>query len=139
MASESRLYRSATDRMLFGVSGGMGQYFNLDPTLVRVGWVALCLVTAGAGIVLYAAMAFIVPERGAVERPSPSQEQPEDGTETPGPARTTRRGNSLGWLLVLGGFALFAFNIGFPFSIPWEIVAPAALIVLGLALLQRRR
>ncbi len=139
MASESRLYRSATDRMLFGVSGGMGQYFNLDPTLVRVGWVVLSLVTAGAGVVLYAAMAFIVPEQGAAERPSASEGQSEDSSETPGPVLKARRGNGLAWLLILGGFALFAVNRGFLFTIPWEIVAPAALIVLGLALLRRRR
>lgn len=35
-----RLYRSAHDRMLAGVCGGIAEYFQIDPTLVRLGWVA---------------------------------------------------------------------------------------------------
>lgn len=37
---KKRLYRSAHDRMLAGVCGGIAEYFQIDPTLVRLGWVA---------------------------------------------------------------------------------------------------
>jgi len=46
-----RLYRSRADRMLFGVAGGMGRYFNVDPAIVRLVWVLLFLAV-GAGILL---------------------------------------------------------------------------------------
>ena len=44
-----RLTRSSTDKYIGGVSGGLGAYFGIDPTLVRVGWIFTTLVTGGAG------------------------------------------------------------------------------------------
>ena len=133
MAHESKLYRSTSDRMCLGVSGGMGQYFNLDPTLVRIGWVVLCFMTAGAAALLYLVMAFVVPE----ENSTTTSAAPND----PGAVSEvkTRQRNGFAWLLILGGFALFAANNGFFFSIPWSVLAPIALIGLGLTMLVRRR
>ena len=39
---EKRLYKSNTNKMVDGVCGGIAEYFDLDPTLVRLGWVLLC-------------------------------------------------------------------------------------------------
>ena len=47
-----RLYRSAHDRMLAGVCGGIAEYFQIDPTLVRLGWVAFTAL-GGSGILAY--------------------------------------------------------------------------------------
>ena len=44
-----RLYRSSTNYKLAGVCGGIGEYFNIDPTLVRLGWI-LFSVMGGAGL-----------------------------------------------------------------------------------------
>ena len=52
-----RLYRNVNDKMLCGVCGGFGEYFNVDPNLVRVGWVLLSLFTCTVGVVAYAACA----------------------------------------------------------------------------------
>jgi phage shock protein C len=60
MADTRKLYRSRTDRKLAGVCGGLAQYFNLDPTLIRVLFVVLA-VLGGSGLVLYLAMWIIVP------------------------------------------------------------------------------
>jgi phage shock protein C len=57
-----RLTRSRTDRMLGGVCGGLAKYLGVDPTLVRLGVVALTIVSGGAGIVAYVAAWIIVPE-----------------------------------------------------------------------------
>ena len=46
---KKRLYRSAHDRMLAGVCGGIAEYFQIDPTLVRLGWVAFTAL-GGSGI-----------------------------------------------------------------------------------------
>ena len=54
------LYRSRTDRKLAGVCGGLAQYLNVDPTIVRVLFIALT-VLGGAGVVLYLAMWILVP------------------------------------------------------------------------------
>ncbi len=55
-----RLTRSSKDRMLGGVAGGIGRYFGIDPTLVRIGLVALALF-GGTGLVVYAAALMLVP------------------------------------------------------------------------------
>ena len=55
-----RLTRSSSDRLVGGVSGGLGRYFGIDPTLVRIGFVVLALL-GGAGLVVYAAALLLVP------------------------------------------------------------------------------
>jgi phage shock protein PspC (stress-responsive transcriptional regulator) len=59
-SSPKPLTRSSTDRHIWGVSGGIAEYFGLDPNLVRVGWVVMTLFT-GVAILAYIAMALIVP------------------------------------------------------------------------------
>ncbi len=56
-----RLYRSRTDRMLAGVCGGLGEYFGVDPTIVRLLMVLLALA-GGPGLILYIILALIIPE-----------------------------------------------------------------------------
>ncbi len=55
-----KLYRSRTDRKLWGVCGGLAKYFNIDPTIRRVTAVASILVSE-AGIIAYLIMAIVVP------------------------------------------------------------------------------
>lgn len=55
-----RLYRSTHDRMLCGVCGGIAEYFQLDPTLVRLGW-ALFSILGGSGVLAYIVAAIIIP------------------------------------------------------------------------------
>ena len=56
-----RLYRSAQERMLCGVCGGIAEYFDVDPTLIRLG--AVVLGFTGSGIVAYIIAAIIIPYR----------------------------------------------------------------------------
>lgn len=56
-----KLYRSSTNSMLAGVCGGIGEYFNIDPTLVRLAWV-LFSVLGGAGVLAYIIAAIIIPK-----------------------------------------------------------------------------
>ncbi len=55
-----RLYRSDRDRMICGVCGGLANYFNIDPTLIRLLWVLL-IFCAGTGILAYIIAAIIIP------------------------------------------------------------------------------
>ncbi len=56
-----RLYKSAKDRKLCGVCAGIAEYFGLDPTLVRVGWV-LFTFFGGSGLLAYIICAIIIPD-----------------------------------------------------------------------------
>jgi phage shock protein C len=57
-----RLYRSRDERMLAGVAGGVAERFDVDPSLVRVLWVVLVFLSGGIFLLLYIAMAVLVPE-----------------------------------------------------------------------------
>ncbi len=59
-AGPRRLTRTTSNRMLGGVAGGIGRYFGIDPTLVRIAFVALALF-GGTGLVVYAAALLLVP------------------------------------------------------------------------------
>jgi phage shock protein PspC (stress-responsive transcriptional regulator) len=61
--SVKRLERSRSDRMLAGVCGGLARYFDIHPAFYRVGFVVLTLL-GGAGIVIYAAAALVMPDEG---------------------------------------------------------------------------
>jgi len=57
-----RLYRSPDDRVVAGVCGGLGEYFSIDPVLVRIVWIVLSLA-GGAGLLLYILAWILVPRR----------------------------------------------------------------------------
>ena len=57
-----RLYKSNTSRMISGVCGGIAEYFNIDPTLVRLGWILFCAL-GGSGVLAYFIAAIIIPRR----------------------------------------------------------------------------
>ena len=60
-----RLVKSSKKK-LFGVAGGLAEYFDVDPTLVRVGFVALCFICLPAGLIGYAALAILMPSPATV-------------------------------------------------------------------------
>ena len=55
------LHKSRDNKMIAGICGGIGEYFNIDPTLIRLGWVLFCAM-GGSGIVAYIIAAIIIPE-----------------------------------------------------------------------------
>ena len=59
-----KLYKSNTDKKIAGVCGGIAEYFNIDSTLVRLGWVVFSLL-GGSGLLAYIIAAIIVPENPA--------------------------------------------------------------------------
>lgn len=56
-----KLYRSNSDKMIAGVCGGLGQYFGIDPTLIRLIFALLVVFGVGSGILLYIILAIVVP------------------------------------------------------------------------------
>ena len=57
-----KLVKSSTNKMICGVCGGIGEYFNVDPTLVRLLWVILIIGGFGVGLLIYILAAVIMPQ-----------------------------------------------------------------------------
>jgi len=63
MSPTKKLKRSSNNKMLAGVCGGIAEYFVLDPTLVRIGYVILSLISTGfPGLLVYGVLAIVMPD-----------------------------------------------------------------------------
>lgn len=150
-----RLYRSRTDSVIGGVAGGVAEYLDLDPSIVRIVWAILVIVTAGVFFVLYLVMWVVVPETpaGPYQRVAsePAGEPAPGSSEAPAPevraaewsARQAERSRSgggggtagpviFGLLLVAIG-AWFLVDEYLP-AIDMDLVWPLALVVIGVGL-----
>ncbi len=84
--TSKRLYRSTEERMFAGVCGGIAEYLDVDPTLVRLAFVALSLM-GGPGIPLYIILMLIAPEKPKESAPPKAKRAPQgrphpsEGTE----------------------------------------------------------
>ncbi len=142
---EKRLTRSKTNRMLFGVCGGIGEYFGIDPTLVRLAFVLLTLAN-GIGLVIYLILAIIMPSGESVEVSGPYENRAQSTWESP--RQPGERGNEnsdrnrlLGALLLIVGIYLLLDRLSI-FRIFWwfdELFLPALLILGGGWLLLKHR
>ena len=60
--SNKRLYKSSVNRIFCGVCGGIAVYFDIDPTLIRLGGVLLACVSCGPAVVAYFVAAVVIPD-----------------------------------------------------------------------------
>lgn len=58
---KKRLYRSRDNSMIAGVCGGLGEYFDMDPTFIRLLWV-LFILAGGSGILAYIIAWIVIPQ-----------------------------------------------------------------------------
>ncbi|HSM56442.1 MAG TPA: PspC domain-containing protein [Candidatus Sulfomarinibacteraceae bacterium] len=72
--SEKRLVRSRTDRMFFGVAGGVAHYLNVDPVLVRLIFVLIALASQGQILLVYLILAILMPEEKGRAKANPFDE-----------------------------------------------------------------
>jgi phage shock protein C len=98
----ARLYRSREDRVIAGIGGGLGKYLGIDPVLVRIGIVVLCLI-GGGGILAYLIAWLVIPEE-----PYPGAA----GDEALAGEEAGRRRPVAGARVVVG-VALIAIGLGF--------------------------
>ncbi|RZU78128.1 phage shock protein C (PspC) family protein [Micromonospora kangleipakensis] len=87
-APYKQLRRPTTDRMVAGVASGVGRYFTVDPTLVRVVFAVATLLTGGFAALAYPIMWFLMPEEpaGAPAWPHPAGAAPQGWPQpAPGP------------------------------------------------------
>ena len=73
----NKLYRSVNDKKLCGVCGGLGEYFDIDSTLVRLLWVLLAFFSCGAALLGYLVCAIVIPNQPKYGPQQPEQPQPE--------------------------------------------------------------
>lgn len=125
-----KLYRSQSNRMIGGVCGGFAEYFSIDPTIVRLIWIAITFF-GGLGIVIYIASLIIIPA-------NPDQ-SPADASQK------LIRDKNLFWgsLLIIIGIFLVLKQMGmfYTFSflhLPWQYVWAFAFITVGLILIYNR-
>ena len=138
-----RLTKSENDKKLFGVAGGVAEYFDLDPTLVRIGFVVLCFCALLLGPVLYLVMAFVMPAAEGSPEPTSAADDPDPLNQTPtdleerGTGRFQR--NLLGWGLVGLGIVIAIVKFEFLSWSTWVLVAGFACVVGALLLVRRSR
>ena len=143
-----RLEKSRMRRVMFGVTGGIADYLGIDVVLVRVAFAVLTVLNCVVGLIGYIALAVFMPD--APETPpapaptlggTPATPGYTPATPSPPPAPTSQEESQrgryvVGGLLVLLGVALLLqqFHILRFWWWQWRIAGPAALIVIGLAL-----
>lgn len=132
-----RIYRSDTEYMLAGVCGGLGEYFQVDTTLIRIIFVLLG-VSGGAGIIIYIILALIIPKKNQKNH----KENIDDIANTienkaniiKNEMYKSKKINIFGLILILIGTMFLWNTFGF-FKIDSEILWPSFLIILGFAIL----
>jgi phage shock protein C len=153
----TRLERSTTNKVIGGVCGGIAEYLQVDPTLVRVFFVISIFLTAGLAILGYIVLLVLMPQPGAhppfvqqtastapgdpaagstamgettvMTRPAPA---PED------PAAAERRRATFGYFLVALGIVFLLANLGAFRIVRWDLVWPLVFIGAGALLLAQR-
>ena len=139
MTTNDRLHRSSSEKMLAGVSGGLAEYFDVDVTLVRVGWVVLCFLTAGFALVGYLLLAIIMP-RGDVGLSDMPRAARDDEAEAFGEdaSRRTRRRDVFALALIAIGCVMLLSNFGVFWWLSWSVLWPLVLIGIGGVILAKR-
>ena len=150
-----RLYRSITDRKFAGVAGGLGEYFVMDPLLVRLAFVVLALA-GGGGFLIYIVLWIVTPENPIRVQPTidqPVQDFQQTTSETPGftadapkaeqasqasssvpQTKERKRGSLIGGLVLITLGLLFLADELIP-QINFSDLWPVVLIVIGIGLL----
>lgn len=150
---QKKLYRSRTDRVLFGVCGGLGKYFDVDPVIFRILFVILFFID-GVGIIAYLILVLIVPVEGSAAKSgsvgSEAQELADKlGKSAEGFAAKMETGeyvprgkaaNYLGMFIILLGLYFLAREIvPSQFMLRNDIILPGAIVLLGLYIILKSK
>ncbi|MFZ3057772.1 MAG: PspC domain-containing protein [Minisyncoccales bacterium] len=144
MSNSKKLYRSKANRVIFGVCGGLGEYFEIDPLVVRILFILLTF-TGGSGIVIYLILAIMIPDSDGNRKTvneviSGTQEKTQELAEEikKNSAWIVNIKNIVGLVIVFIGLDIlfeqvFDFN---PFSIiNWGMVWALILVLIGLRII----
>jgi len=137
------LYRSETNRVLAGVSGGLGEYFQIDPTLIRLLFVLLT-VFGGGGVLVYIILWILIPGESNVDNDS-DENIKKNAQEFKTKAKNFAEGfkemsnknhhrSWFGFIVIILGLLFLMDNLGF---LRFHLFWPVLLIAFGLFLLFR--
>ncbi len=127
----NKLKRSKSNRVFSGVCGGLGEYFNIDPTIVRIVWVLLGLPSFGTTFVVYLICSFVIPEDDGIIHSDDYNEKFRNNTP----------------LLIGGGLIIWGSFLLAKILFPWFTIRlaslwrfwPVLLILLGIYILINQR
>ena len=153
MSQSVTLYRSRTDKILFGVCGGLAKYFDLDASLFRVLFVLLALAN-GLGIIVYLAMTILVPQESGesveVNRGEKIKELAADVGQRAkafaaeiniDQSRKTTSRNTIGIVIIIVGAILLLKQVA-PFMfdwLNWGLIWPVLIMMFGFYLLLKKK
>lgn len=143
-----KLYRSNTDKIIFGVCGGLGEYLEIDPLIIRIIFIALTLA-GGSGILIYLVLAILIPQKEESNKNTGKQTLKEETrVRAQGLAAEIKDGKTMasfrdifGLIVVAAGIIillkeLFRFDI---FSwINWGLIFALFLIFVGFKILSKQ-
>jgi phage shock protein C len=154
---DKKLHRSQNDKIIAGIAGGIGEYFEVDPTIVRLIFV-LITVLGGSGVLLYLILWVLIPKNlegkmvidkdrvkevaGEIKDKAEAFGKgikEEFGKEAPTvKERSKKSGGLFGWILVIAGI-LFLINVFYPISFRYFAFRfwPVGLVLLGFILIFR--
>lgn len=132
-----KLRRSRDNRFLFGVAGGLAEFFDVDPILVRTGWVLLTMATVGIAALLYIVLASIIPDS---RQPSPEEVNPMNDSSSAKSESAIKIGfNAIrtvfGISLIVIGMITLLSELNAIGSIRWDIIWPATIVLVGVTIL----
>lgn len=127
----NKLYRSKANRLIGGVCGGIAEYFNIDPILIRIAWVFITLF-AGAGIIAYVIALIIIPDNPV------QQSLPSSGKNS---GDFSKFFGSL--LIIVGGIILLKqLGVFYNFhwwAVPWQGLFAVLLVGFGVYLIYNQK
>lgn len=138
MTNSNKLHRSSKETVVFGVAGGMAEYFQVDTTLARIAWVLFILATGGTALLAYVALAIILPKEGSnTSEPMEVIRENLQGLsrEFQDSALKARRRNFLAIILIVVGMLILLSNLGLFRWWRWDVFWPLVLIGIGIALI----
>jgi len=128
---QRKLFRSNSNRVFAGICGGLGNYMDVDPTIVRLVWILLTLL-GGSGLFLYAVLYFVIPR----EQHTPNKNVTEESH------RDFSAAGIFGMIFIAVGIVILLDNLdlisfGHWWCWGWEFFFPGILILAGIFFLTR--
>lgn len=125
---EKKLYRSKTNRIFLGVCGGLGEYFGIDPVLVRLVFIFSVLILGPLSLLLYILFAIVIPEAPWYEERKEEEKYPD---------MSNRGSEFLGWVLLAFGVYFLGKTLGIVvFS--FRLILAVILIIVGILILFKK-
>jgi len=147
MKKQKKLYRSEKNKIIAGVCGGLAEYFNIDPVLVRIAFVIVAFIN-GVGILAYILLWAIVPKESDADSSDMEKNLKEFGkelkesvdvaaVETKKYTHSKRSKNVIAVIIIITGAVILLNQFNYVWYLRPHFVFPVLLVVFGVYLLLR--